>query len=96
MCLGFGLGLAPPQCSCKAFVPLSSIKMTLVMKIVGIVMAAVIIMMASMVRMMIINMMVSLVMTAVIIMMASMEMKDTNKAPDSTRTPSEVKSSCPS
>ena len=54
VCLGFGLGLAPPPCSCKAFVPLSSIKMTLVMKIVGIVMTVVIIMRASMVRMMII------------------------------------------
>ena len=70
VCLGFGLGLAPPLCSCKAFVPLSSIKMTLVMKIVGIVMAGVIIMMASMVT------------------------KDTNTAPDSTRTSREVKSSC--
>ena len=83
VCLGFGLGLAAPLCSCKAFVPLSSIKMALVMKIVWIVMmTAVYIMMASMVRMMIIIMTVSIV------------TKDTNKAPYLTRTSREVKSSC--
>ena len=33
-CLGFGLGLAPFSMQLQGFVPLSSIKMTLVMKIV--------------------------------------------------------------
>ena len=53
-------------------------------------------MMVSLVMTAAVIMMVSLVMATVIIIMASMEMKDINKAPDSTRTPSEVKSSCPS